>query len=184
MSKLSFAEFLKQSLSETSFKQRTTGRFNDTGYYSGNKYPHNDQSVGDVTGGTIYGDTGMDHPQSENEEELSLDVQDEQQPPEQEKNLPSDDSDDATGDPDKQGIIRVVKGAHLVYKRETEDGTYEELWVYKTGNPTRDEYKIRKDILAGTDIAFDKMSSEDNAQTYELWTSGNVQMIKIDGLPN
>ena len=30
-------------------------------------------------------------------------------------------------DPDRQGLIRTVKGAHLVYKRKQEDGTYDEL---------------------------------------------------------
>lgn len=91
---------------------------------------------------------------------------------------------DMEDDPDKQGIIRVVKGARLVYKRETDDGTFEELWMFKTGNVTRDEFQIKKDILAGTDIPTNKTASEDDEQSYTVWASGNVQMMKINGLPN
>jgi len=97
---------------------------------------------------------------------------------------PDLDTEDQPEDPDKQGIVRVIKGARLVYKRETDDGTFEELWMFKTGNPTRDEFQIKKDILAGTDIPTNKTSSEDDEQSYTVWASGNVQMMKINGLPN
>lgn len=92
-------------------------------------------------------------------------------------------ADDAAEDPDRQGLIRTVKNAHLVYKRETEDGTYEELWVYNVSN-MRDELEAKKAILAGTDIPTNKMRSPDGTQTYEIWAAGNAEMILVKGLPN
>ena len=55
-------------------------------------------------------------------------------------------------DPDKQGIIRVIPNAHLVYKRDDGKGSFEELWVYKIKNDMKSSYDIRNEILAGTDI--------------------------------
>lgn len=92
-------------------------------------------------------------------------------------------TDQATEDPDKQGLIRTVKGSHLVYKRKSEDGTYEELWIYNAGN-MRDELEVRKAILAGTDIPTSKTQSPDGSQKYELWSAGNAEMLQIQGLPN
>lgn len=86
-------------------------------------------------------------------------------------------------DPDKQGIIRYVKGAHLVYKRQTEEGTFNELWVYKINN-MRDETDIRKRILSGTDITPHTTQSDDNSQTVVTKTFGNIQLLHITGLPN
>lgn len=91
--------------------------------------------------------------------------------------------DQATEDPDRQGLIRNVKNAHLVYKRQDDDGTYEELWAYKVGS-LRDELDIRKAILAGTDIPINQMQSPDGKQVYHLWSSGNIEMLHIKGLPN
>jgi len=93
---------------------------------------------------------------------------------------------DATGepeDPDKMGLIRFVKGAHLVFKRQAEDGTYEELWIYQIDRHNSGS-KIKKAILAGTDIDLDTEQSEDGKQSCEMWTVGNAQMVKIEGLPN
>jgi len=86
--------------------------------------------------------------------------------------------------PDRAGVIRVVNNAHLIYKRQTEDGTFEELWIYNIHNATNDELDIRKDILAGTDIPVKKTKSADGSQSYQLVTMGNAQMMKISGLPN
>lgn len=91
--------------------------------------------------------------------------------------------DQTTEDPDRQGLIRTVKGAHLVYKRQIEDGTYEELWQYNIGS-MRDELEVRKAILAGTDIPTNKTRSEDGSQTYKLWTAGNAELLVISGLQN
>lgn len=92
--------------------------------------------------------------------------------------------EDEWEDPDKQGVIRTIPNAHLVYKRQQEDGTFDELWHYNIGEDFKKELKIRRAILAGTDIPINKMTSPDNSQTYELWTVGNGQMLKIQGLPN
>lgn len=92
-------------------------------------------------------------------------------------------TDKTTEDPDRQGLVRKVKGAHLVYKRQIEDGTYEELWIYNSGN-LRDELDVRKAVLAGTDIPTTKTTSPDGAQKYELWSAGNAEMLQIKGLPN
>lgn len=87
-------------------------------------------------------------------------------------------------DPDFQGDIRTVKGADLVYKRKTEDGNFEELWIYNVGSDIRQETQIRKAILAGTDIVPSQRESEDGTQHAETSTLGNVQYLRITGLPN
>jgi hypothetical protein len=90
----------------------------------------------------------------------------------------------ATDDPDKQGLIRNVNGAHLVYKRSEADGTYEELWAYKCGDNMQDSLKIRKAIISGTDIPPTSTSSPDGKQTYSTWAAGNCEMLQIKGLEN
>lgn len=91
-------------------------------------------------------------------------------------------------DPNKEGpSIRHVDGAHLVYKRENSMGTFDELWIYMItdgGEKIRDELRIRRDILNGTDIMPDKYSSEDGSQKLELVTIGNAQLLKISGMAN
>ncbi len=87
-------------------------------------------------------------------------------------------------DPDRAGIIRTVDNAHLVYKRQSEDGTYHELWIYNLYDTTHDELEIRRDILAGTDIPVNKTFSPDGTQKYAISTMGNAQMIEVSGLPN
>jgi len=87
-------------------------------------------------------------------------------------------------DPNRAGITRTVDHAHLVYKRQSEDGTYDELWIYNIHRDTNDEMDIRRDILAGTDIPAKKTQSLDGKEKYIITTMGNAQMIKITGLPN
>lgn len=86
-------------------------------------------------------------------------------------------------DPNRAGLIRFVKGAHLVYKRQGEDGSYEELWIYPI-DKINSGHKIKRAILAGTDIELDTEHSPDGKQTNQVWTVGNAQMIQINGLPN
>jgi hypothetical protein len=86
--------------------------------------------------------------------------------------------------PDRQGTIRRVKNAHLVYKRQTDDGSFEELWVYKEGKRYDKTLNIRRDILAGTDIPVEKTKSADGSQRAEVWSSGDTQFLHIQGLPN
>lgn len=94
------------------------------------------------------------------------------------------DDQEETEDPNYQGIIRTVTGAFLVYKRKAQDGTFEELWIYNVGKNMADEVKIRRAILAGTDISPQDVSSEDGTQECHTQTVGNVQFLKITGLPN
>lgn len=92
--------------------------------------------------------------------------------------------DEMEGDPDFQGNIRTVAGANLVFKRKGEDGNYEELWVYNIGEDMKKESQIRRAILAGTDIVPNRRESEDGIQQEETWSAGNVQYLKLTGLPN
>ena len=87
-------------------------------------------------------------------------------------------------DPNAQGIIRTVDDAHLVYKRQMEDGSFEELWIYNLADDLKDALKIRREILNGTDIPRGHTRSEDGQQTYTLQTMGNAQMLHITGLSN
>ena len=89
----------------------------------------------------------------------------------------------AAQDPDRAGVIRAVKNAHLVYKREMEDGTYQELWVYNV-REFDTTLGVKKAILAGTDIPPGKLQSADGEQTYTSWASGNAELLLIKGLPN
>ena len=87
-------------------------------------------------------------------------------------------------DRNRQGVIRTVKGAHLVFKRQSPDGTYEELWIYPVRDGLKRGLEIKKAILAGTDIPPDKMKSPDGSQTYTITTLGDAQLLHITGLPN
>lgn len=85
-------------------------------------------------------------------------------------------------DPDRAGVIRYVKGAHLVYKREQEDGTYEEMWIYNSGEFKKD-MDVKKAIVAGTDIPPNSTRSHDGSQELKMWSAGNADIIVIKGLP-
>lgn len=84
----------------------------------------------------------------------------------------------------KQGIIRTVDSAHLIYKKQSPDGKFEELWVYNIGKYPNTGLSTRKDILSGTDIPPLKTSSPDGSQEYTVTTIGNAQILHIKGLPN
>jgi len=93
--------------------------------------------------------------------------------------------EDVEGDPNRQGYIRTVRGAHLVYKREMGNGLFDELWVYNIGtDSSHNADKIKQKILSGTDIHVNQLKSKDLLQSYELWSVGNGQMLHIRGLPN
>ncbi len=86
-------------------------------------------------------------------------------------------------DPDRQGDIRTVQDAHLVFKRKTADGTFEELWFYNVGDDaSRSDDDIKRDILSGTSIDPKKLASEDGKQQYTIVTMGNGQMVHIVGM--
>lgn len=138
--------------------------------------------------------------ESEGEPALSLDIdpQDELDRPEEDPNtadepgnelsLDTDQDDstptDTTQDPDHQGLIRAVPDAHLVYKREVADGTFEELWIYNVTTLQDELLNVRKAILAGTDIPVGKMQSPDGSQTYTMWSAGNAELLIVQGLQN
>lgn len=91
----------------------------------------------------------------------------------------------AMEDPNKQGVLRKVDGARLVYKRQTENGAYEELWQYNISKSNApDSFKRRRAILAGTDIPPNKSTSPDGSQSYEVWTTTNAELVRIRGLQN
>lgn len=96
----------------------------------------------------------------------------------------SDEKTDEKENPDKQGLIRTIKGAHLIYKRKNGDGTFSELWIYSIHKGLKDEFAIRNAILDGTDIDQKTGQSKDEKQTYDLWTCNDRQMMKISGLTN
>lgn len=87
-------------------------------------------------------------------------------------------------DDNYQGVIRTVKGAYLVYKRDTGDGNFEELWIQSVGKDLEKSVKIKKAILAGTDIDPSTNQSDDGNQEAEVTAVGNVQFVKITGLQN
>jgi hypothetical protein len=111
-------------------------------------------------------------PQDQAVEELPADTE-----------LELDDDIPESDDPDRQGVIRVVKKSHLVYKRQNTEGTYDELWVYNIDGDISNELDIRRDILAGTDIPTNKTQSDDGSQKYTLATLGNAQILSIQSLP-
>lgn len=87
-------------------------------------------------------------------------------------------------DPDRQGLIRTIPGAHLIYKREGHNGTFTEMWMYQVGPNHRTEEKVRSAILDGTDIDQRLGASVSGEQSYEIWTCNDRQIMKISGLPN
>jgi hypothetical protein len=82
-----------------------------------------------------------------------------------------------------EGLIRTVRGAYMVYKKLTSTNNYEELWIYNTGD-IKKQTKTRNSILAGTDIDPVTLRSPDNDQYATITSTGNVQFLHIDGLPN
>ena len=83
-----------------------------------------------------------------------------------------------------EGVVRPVKGAYLVSKKQQPDDTYTEVWVYNTGKDYKSEANIRKAILAGTDIDPLKNFSEDGSQECVIDSLGNIQYITLTGLPD
>jgi hypothetical protein len=166
-------------------KVKVRGRFIFGGYPLGivpgtGGLPDGDGDAGGAMGEAVEGDQDLelsadDLPGDDTTptDEIPATGDDTTSPPEEEKEE----------DPNKQGVIRTVKGAHLVYKRTTPDGRFEELWIYNiTPAKAKGEMKIKQAILAGTDIPLGKQSSEDGESSYEMVTLGNATMVKITGL--
>jgi len=101
------------------------------------------------------------------------------------KPITDEDEDGKEENKNRQGLIRTVKGAHLVYKHQNETDRYDELWVYKTkNNGVFQDLDIKNDILSGTDIPINSAKSEDGEQEYDIWHSGDTVFLKIFNLPN
>lgn len=86
-------------------------------------------------------------------------------------------------DINKRGVIRRIKNAHLIYKRQNSTGSFDELWIFNSSSNMTDALDIQRDILAATDIGPRQTTSEDGSQKYKLSTVGDVQYLEITGLP-
>jgi hypothetical protein len=99
-----------------------------------------------------------------------------------------DDQTEDQDDPNKQGTIRTVKGAHLVYKRKDDATRYSELWIYKSNKLAKREDVVYTAILAGTDISKHSRKSPDGEQTVDVWSVGapedTLNFVQINGLSN
>lgn len=113
----------------------------------------------------------------EDMEDMDQPLDDEGMEGEESEGAPEDDAN-------FQGVIRTVKGANLVYKRQAEDNTFTELWIINIGNDMKKESQTKRAILAGTDIDAQSQESQDGKQHMELYTVGNVQFIELTGLPS
>jgi len=132
---------------------------------------------GEQQGEQQEGDPQQGDPQQGEQDAEGFDV------PEMGSELDSQEEFDQDTDPNNSKVIRTVKGAHLVYKKPSTDGAFEELWIFPL-DKAKDDITVRKAILAGTDIPSGEISSQDGKQSYVIWTVGNAQMIHITGLPN
>lgn len=92
--------------------------------------------------------------------------------------------DEEPQDQNYQGNVRSIPGTFLVYKREAEDSTFEELWLYNVGKDIKHEMKLRRAILSGTDISPQTGRSKDGKQTAKITSLGNVQFLNVFGVPN
>lgn len=98
-----------------------------------------------------------------------------------------DESGAETVETGEDGLIRHVPGAHLVYKRADEFGTYTELWAYNVdpnGKGARQAQDLRNAILSGTDIPRGSMKSADGQQVAKVFSRGNAELLHITGLVN
>lgn len=115
-----------------------------------------------------------------------LDLEDENGITDEQENLDNfeDELADETeqGDPDYQGVIRTVKGAYLVFKRQEADDSFTELWIMNVGKDMKRDFQIRRAILSGTDIDPQTQVSNDEKQQLESYSIGNIQFLKITGL--
>lgn len=99
-----------------------------------------------------------------------------------EGSVPGDSPDDIGA---QQSVTRSVPGAHLIYKRQSDVDSFEELWIFRLDpkSPTAGS-KIEEQIYAGTDIDIATMASEDGTQQAHTWVAGNAKFIHITGLAN
>lgn len=77
---------------------------------------------------------------------------------------------------------RSVAGARLVSKKQEQDGTWSELWIYNGTQDYEKNSRLVQDIIAGTEIDANNMQSPDGTQQCKIWTCGNINMVKLTGL--
>lgn len=118
------------------------------------------------------------------DEDPTDEFSDDDEDPESDDEFSDLDPEEDDGDSKFQGIIRSVKGAYLVSKRQQPDETYTEVWMYNVGEKYDDDANIRSAILSGTDIDPTKGYSEDNSQEAHMTTLGNVQYLTVSGVPS
>ena len=194
MSKVSFTEFL-QVMSKafaTAAQSFTGSKSEDVDFKDISRDFSSEDNLDDVNDDNIsYSDS--DEFKADGNDDFSFDDQegdDSEIEKEGEDFFDEEGSDgefgDKEGEPDRQGDVRYVKGAHLVFRREDpEEGTFEELWIFNTGKDAeRKSDSILRDILAGTEIDPSQIRSEDGTQTYSAWSVGNAQMVHVKGLPS
>jgi hypothetical protein len=145
---------------------------------SGNDSPVEDDI--DLSGEPDEVDLDPEKPESTTDE---VDLDPDKEEGDGEADIVGDIEDKASEDPNRQGLIRTVPNAHLIYKREKEDGTFEELWIYNIGN-IKTDMETKKAILSGTDIPPNKTRSGDGEQEATVWSVGNAELVSIKGLPN
>lgn len=143
-----------------------------------------DQGIDDDFDNTL--DYDFDDEDSEDEmDDEDLDIEDgdasEYDPLEMEDFDPDLNSLD---EPIYDGIVRAIKGAYLVSRKEQPDETFTEVWIYNVDNKYETEANIRKAIISGTDIDPKSNVSEDKSQEAIYTTVGNVQFLTITGLPS
>lgn len=133
-------------------------------------------------------DEGADDDQQVDGEQGDEELDGEQQQPQDDEQ--GDDQelsqDGEQGDPDRQGDIRTVPEAHLVYKRKNENNLFDELWIFKMNQHDTWTMKTFDAILAGTDIPKGSTTSDDGSQTVERWEVGDPKntlvFVEIKGL--
>jgi hypothetical protein len=145
--------------------------------------PHDDEQSPDF-GDNAEDGMGPDTPDDLGQEDPKLNFSGNPQDPSQDDgNVEGEDTEQENVDPNRAGVIRNVKGAHLIYKREIEDGSYEEMWIFNSGEFKKD-IEIKKAIIAGTDIPSHSTRSPDGSQELKMWSAGNADIMVLTGLAN
>ena len=98
--------------------------------------------------------------------------------PEEEVEIPESD------DPDRQGVIRVVANAHLIYKRQNEEGTFDELWIYNTEKGVKNDLKFVETFLLAQTLLQRRLVPRmvHNNTACRIWVM--LKFLKLQACPN
>jgi hypothetical protein len=167
-------EFSFSTQQQTTDNESTESGFGDEDY---EEEEGDDQSEEESYDSIDSSEEQSDPALDDDSDDVSMDVDGE--------DLGDEEADDAEPeDPNRQGSIRYVEDAHLVYKRQGADGSYEELWIYTSDDDVRRDFRIKKAIIAGTDIPEGEVATEDGNTSYTETRIGNLVYIEITGLAN